>query len=392
MNHTYLCIKKSLFKLLITLTLVHGALSIANAGDLTTNADLSWQMGNSLSGIDREIYLINAQKNGYLKSGDIWFGSYANGALFYQQHKQKSLGNSSKSEITIPDIKLQFSAAINDHLLTFAQVQATNLLGNNQTNNIKVSNAYALYHHQIAQASEFYALAGRKDIDFGRFSNLVTITQDVDLSNLVQKYFQANGNVIGTGILFDGFNGIISWMNGGQTDNTNLYTAHSNQINNFAMNLNYTLGNEQQYLKLGAGYLNGSLATLRRPDAKTNPAYDINISALFNHFEMMAEYASTFYQTEFTGKAGSALTTALAYHFNLNKRPTILAFQYSWANASFIPKDQEAISDQNSYSLEFRQEISHNLWLGTQVNYIVNPVGIIDVDELSARLLAEVVF
>ena len=391
MSHLQLLIKNKVSKYLVTYTLILVGINPSQAETLITNSELSWQMGNTLLGVDREYYLINAQQNGTLEPGDIWFGTYGNGAIFYQNHKQKSQGRSSTSQITIPAIKFQFAAIINDQLLAFVQAQASNLL-KSQNDGIKVPNAYAVYHRNIAQDSQFYMLAGKKDIDFGSFENLVTTTSDVDLSNLVQKYFQANGNVIGAGVLSHGFNGIISWMNGGQNNNTNLYTSNSNQINNFAINLNYTLGNEQRYLKLGAGYLNGSLATLWRPGSKTNPAYDINFSAMLNHFELMAEYASTFYTTEFTGKAGSALTTGVAYNFKLNNRASVMAFQYSWANASFYPTNTIASSDQNSYSIEFRNEVLDNLWLGTQLNYIVNPVGIVDVNELSARIMAEFVF
>ena len=251
--------------------------------------------------------------------------------------------------------------------------------------------AYLLYHQHIWD-STFYALAGNKDIDFGSQSSLVTTTQDVDLSNLVRKYFLAHGNVISTGLLHNGLNGSVSFMNGGQANNSNLYTANNRQINNFAMNLSYTFGANQQYLKLGAGYLNGSLSTLQRDNTQTNPAYDVNFSALYQDVQFLIEYASTFYSTAFTDKPGSALATDMAYHFKLQNKPATLAIQYSWANASFIPQNQTAISDQNSYSIEFRQQIIENLWLGTQLNYIDNPVGISNVNELDIRVMAKVLF
>ena len=122
--------KQPLFFSIVTLlfTLTFALIKPADAGEINTNTKLSWDMSNSLAGVNREIYLINAQAQGVVTPGNIWIGGCGDGALFYQDRKQESQGHSSQSKITIPEIKFQLAAALNSNFIAYFQANADNVL------------------------------------------------------------------------------------------------------------------------------------------------------------------------------------------------------------------------------------------------------------------------
>ncbi len=169
--------------------------------------------------------------------------------------------------------------------------------------------------------SPFYAYAGKKTVGFGDMSTLSPFTQAVPW-----HYFAALAE--GGGIGYD--NGTLQWslaaLNGGRGIRVS-DSESKGDLNNFAANVLFRLpagrmyeGRQETELKLGAGYLNGSIydgSTAEHLDPSItgdrNGVWDVNAYARYRRLHLAGEYLQTESPWPVTDHRVSAYRAEAAY-------------------------------------------------------------------------------
>ena len=146
------------------------------------------------------------------------------------------------------------------------------------------------------QRSPLYAFIGKKNVSFGDMGTLSPFSQSV-----VWHYFGSLAEGMGVGINPGPLNLSATALNGSRGIRV-VDSRQKGQLNNFATNASYTrwLSRQNSYLRVGAGFLHGTIYNARRAEhidptlfGPDNAAWDINAHLRWGRLQLAGEYVST---------------------------------------------------------------------------------------------------
>ncbi len=294
-----------------------------------TNAKVSGAMLSMQRGVNSEITLLEARKNGELTGGGLTLGGVAEGAAIWQRHSDKTTiflnpslttsvgeGAANSSKIALVSLQINAIATLNSWATAYANLN-TNYPGSAKVlqggmaspGALGFRDAYILFGN-LAE-NPLYGLIGRKDVDFGSFE-----TVNVFSLPITRVLFQAHGNLAAVGYKGNhGFDSVITVANGGADTASAPYDIHNvplydnmntdgaGKINNFALNVGYgqdsTINKgagEAQNVSwhVGAGVLTGSQYKKYDNPTKSNGAWDLNGKVSVANIDLLGEVVSTF--------------------------------------------------------------------------------------------------
>ncbi len=361
------------------------ALAIFNtcsADPVATNAALSWAMMSNQSGVGKEINLLQARQNGL--NTLITIGGFAAGNLIDQGLNQagqfnavpledkslftESQGSNSDSatQLAVSHANLAITAALGSWVTTYIQTGASSL-GQGNADTLSVQDSYTVIGN-LAK-NPMYVFMGKKDIDFGSFA-----TVDMYAQPLTRTSFSALGNTMGMGVNTHGFNGTISFMNGGDNNspfsNTHgLDTTNLNFASNNAVNLSYGMNTLGVNWTLGTGYLQGS--TFANTSNGNNGAWDMNGKLSVAGFDLLTEFDTTLQATNHnmgndTNRA-NAWSLGADYHFSAVGLLSVMSAEYSALSLAGGSNNQFG-----QFVVGYRILPVSNVWAGIEYAYNKN--------------------
>lgn len=271
-------------------------------------------------------------------------------------------GYKTASQLNMPEVAMISVADINSWATGVIALSATNVGRDNSSNDsINVAQAYALLGD--LNSSSVYGFVGKKEVDFGNFTSVDFYT--LPLNNLAFRVGAKDS--LGVGFNNSGFNAVFTALNGGPSDAdgyTTAYTQNSNNINNFAVNLDYGMTSNNVAWGVGAGYLNGGRYSYAKSDAQRNGAWDINGHFNVNSLQVMAEYDRT------SGKADTdniTNSTVQGYDLGAAYGFPIMGHNSS-VNADFSRLETSAVTA-SQFVLGWNNELVNDVWMGVEWAY-----------------------
>lgn len=228
---------------------------------------------------------------------------------------------------------------------------------------LQTRQAYAVFGD--LKASPWYGYIGKKNIGFGDLSTLSPFTQSV-----VWHYFGALAEGVGLGYLDHGWNITLAGINGGRGIRV-ADSVERGKINNFALNLTYSIGEDtDRQLRIGGGYLHGTIYdgfTAEHIDQNQfgedyNSAWDVNATLALGRLLIAGEYVSTIDAWPVTGERVSAYRVESAYELE-TQRPSRMSASWS-----------EGIQGEGGSEFEFNRQ----LVLGYGIYFNRNALGTVE--------------
>ncbi len=271
-------------------------------------------------------------------------------------------GYKTASQLNVPEVSLLSVADINAWATGVVALDADNVGRDGTNDNIGVDQAYVLLGD--LNSSSIYGFAGKKDVDFGNFTSVDFYTMPLD-----RLAFQVGAtDSVGVGFNNSGFNAVLTAMNGGSNNSTTAdataYTQNSNNINNFAVNLDYGMTTNNVAWGVGAGYLNGGRYSYTKSDAQRNGAWDLNGHFNVNSLQVLAEYDRT------AAKANGVITpesTIQGYNLGAAYGFPIMGHNSS-VNADFSRLETSALTA-SQFVLGWNNELVNDVWMGVEWAY-----------------------
>lgn len=356
----------------------HGS-SSAVGQYIATDSKLTNAMLGVQGGVNREMNILNMRKSGDLKDQTLYVGGRAQAGLVYQHSDTEGTFRSFTSTSTttksatgfqLYDTNLNVLANINSWIAGYVNLAAFQSFEHNETTggNVQVKDAYVVVGN-LSQ-SPVYGFAGKKAIDFGNFETVNFFTMPLN-----RAAFQAQGDTLGAGFAQDGFNGTVSFMNGG-TEGNNLRTGSNDHLNNFAVNLAYGMNSNGVDWTVGAGYLNGTGYNNQSNGNPNNPAWDINAHVGVDNLRFIAEYTQTMDDVALN-KHLSAWDIGAAYDLMVMGYNSTINLDYSAVKG---PVDTSALQSHtySQYVAGYNVEVFNNTWVGLEYSYnkgVINTAG-----------------
>lgn len=375
--------------------------STTNNSLVQLNTALTSQLMGNFGGVDREMAILNAKSS--MPDTTLYLGGYTNMGLTWDrannEYTDSSSGDTvskSNTTVSLDHAAVDFLANLNQYVATYVQLGANDIARSDNANdgNISFQQAYALFGNANLPV---YGFAGIKDIDFGSFQTVNMFAQP-----LTRELFQATGNTAGVGYKINGFNAVVSVMNGGANgnidqyaagfwgsgypdngigpdDNVGLYTQSGNQLNNFAVNTSYSATAGQINWKVGAGYLNGFWGgnTFANGGLSTNGnrigAWDFNGQMAIQNWTLLGEFTTTAQKIDYASWGGGEgrlmawdLGTQYAFNAGVIPNQSVVSFDYSGAR-----QDSQTPVNENQFVLGARNQIwpTANVWAGVEYAY-----------------------
>ena len=335
-------------------------------------------------------YLLNARKNHQLANRTLYVGGLirANvnmqrvGEKNYSTIAPKNVTRKTYSSILLPQVDIDFIANINPWVTAYIQINGNPYEGsmtNGKTGDDAVepimyngslsADAAILTIHQafvlVGDLNKYpvYGFIGKKRIDFGSFETL-----SFNSTPLTRRFFAALGNTAGLGYQAAGFNIVASAINGTTGGSLlaglNLNTTNSSQINNFAVNADFSHKNGGLSWKVGLGYLNGSNARFARTTDRRNGAWDMNAELGFGGFTILGEYVQTAKKTNSTygTKRVKSWDLEANYKFPLLGADSRVNIGYSEIRAIETRKARTLVVGLDNQTFK-------NVWLGVEYSH-----------------------
>jgi hypothetical protein len=293
---------------------------------LQTNSSLSESLFNNVSGsrISSPTIILQDRANNLITNNSIYIGGLANGSGIYTYTQLKQPGEQiaptqltyyqNTDQLEINKISIHALGTINSwstYYLSFLNKNMTD--GTNSYTGL--SNAYFIFGN--FNASPWYAVLGKNNINFGSFQSVNVYMMPLDAqafqANSVQAELGANSNDLNASFsLFDtdselNQTGQIPITNPFMYDNPNtttspaiLYTGKNQALSDWAANVTYKLPINTLDWTLGGGYLYGGLPRIQyysnynqTAHYARNGAWDLNTSLAINqNWKFLAEYVT----------------------------------------------------------------------------------------------------
>lgn len=349
------------------------------AGVVGLNSNLSMQMMSNVSGVGKELNLLQARQNGlnqmltlggYMQADAVYDNSSPHGSFINPVINNASGSGStatSGTNIELTDASLAATAEMGSWVTGYVQF-GQSVLGSSISPGFKVQDAYLVLGN-LSQLPVF-GFVGNKDIDFGSFATVNMYNQP-----LSRTLFQAQGNTMGVGVNAYGFSGVASLVNGGAESTTataigsayqysNLSTSNSGGVSNGAVNLSYGMTNGPVTWNLGAGYLAGS-SFKQQTQSKTNGAWDVNGKVSVMGFDLLGEYDTTANKTNLTGnQRAQAWDVGADYNFPVMGYKSVVNADYSGASLT-----NTTAGKGSQYVFGYRVSPLNNVWVGLEYAY-----------------------
>jgi len=375
--------------------------------NVRTDSSYSQQMLNNQQVTGSVLDILNARKSGDLAPNAIYIGGKGE---IYAQYKNTSGvdatnnglyppvtsgNNNSASEVKMPYADLAFTSTIGDWVTGFADIQVSNAAESNVT----LPSAYFVVGN--LQKSHFYAFGGKKVVEFGRFDSVTNF-----MPTLTRAYFMAYGGQVGFGYADHGLDVVGTLMNGKGEALMNSQASSAQQINNFALNVNYSGTAGQLAYYAGAGYINATGFSHDAAKSQMVGAVSFNAGVKVQGLAVNGEFLTTTSGVkglndtalggvaksldQSSGGANNRYTVGVTA-FGINALPTLINFTSgstvkAWSLDSsytmpvagkdmvpYVSYSQVAQnSDNNLYQLEVgtRYNIIDTVWLGGSYNYM----------------------
>lgn len=314
------------------------------------------------AGVNTELSLLKGRKDGM--NAPVYLTGQLKGAFDYSHFAPHNQTSQNRTHFNIAQTALGVMANVNDWMSAFVSL---NNFGNDtgDTNTINVNDAYVVFGN--LNKSPLYAFVGRKDVDFGNFQTVNFYTAPLN-----RAVFEAHGNTLGMGVYQNGFNGTVSFMNGGTTNNTNLSTENHNYVNNFAVNAAYGQTNNNVTWQVGAGYLNGIGFANQTTDAN-NQAWDINGQVEVAGLKVIAEYTQTVDKVVTNGSKVAAWNVGADYAFPVMGHNSVVNVSYSAVqgpNSALTGNNSDTNKKTfNQYVAGYNVNVMDNVWVGLEYTY-----------------------
>lgn len=287
-----------------------------------------------------------------------------NGTSYVPTHVTNGrVGYKTASQLNVPEVGLTSIADVNAWATGVIDLASYNVgrQDNAGNDNIGVDQAYVLLGN--LNSSSVYGFAGKKAVDFGNFSTVDFYTMPLD-----RLGFQvAPTDSVGVGFNNSGLNAVFTLLNGGanNADESNAYatayTQNNNNINNFALNLDYGMMTNNVAWGVGGGYLNGSRYSYVKSNGNRNGAWDLNGHFNVNSLQVMAEYDRTSSQAGFSNSDVQGYDLGAAYGFPIMGHNSSVNADFSELKTNSVTASQ--------FVLGWNNELVSNVWMGLEWAY-----------------------
>lgn len=217
--------------------------------------------------------------------------------------------------------------------------------GDFKQGSFQVRQAYAVIGNR--NVTPFYAYIGKKNVSFGDMGTLSPFTQAVPW-----HYFAPLAEGAGVGYYNDGLHIIGTALNGSRGIRL-VDSERKGHLNNFAVNASYERSTENSGMRIGAGYLHGTIydgATAEHLDATItgprNGAWDVNATFKFNRLAVSGEFIQTLKAWPVTGTKVTAYKVEGAWDMQFGQCP-------GWLSASW----SEGIQGEKGSEFEFNRQL-----------------------------------
>ena len=310
-------------------TRASGSLKADKASGAYVSFDRS--VSSRLNGDDQ---LYGKQKTALDGIHGVVLGGYIKAAAEYYREAASGEATKDGSEMWLPNADVSVAAQVTKGLVGFVQ------FGHEKYYSTDTA-AFGLKDMFLAYklGDNMYVAAGKGDVAFGDMTRVNVY------ENPYARNFVLNGNYAMFGMSSNGLDATISLLNGGKNgDKVKAFKANTpaNQINNFALNVKYTLPTMNSVkVSVGAGYENAGQYTnlgddnkLSQKDNTRNPVYDLNAELSMDQLRFVAEYITTVDRVNKNSSTDTnkAATLGLGASYSLSQflgnQPATLALSY----------------------------------------------------------------
>ena len=180
------------------------------------------------------------------------------------------------------------------------------------------------------QQSPLYMFVGKKNVSFGDMGTLSPFSQ-----SMVWHYFSPLAEGIGAGYSQGGLDLTVTALNGGRGIRV-ARSAPRGQLSNFAVNGSWSGMVDEVGIKLGLGYLHGTIYDANVAEhinfaiaGDRNPAWNANAGLSWRQWDFAAEYTTTLNPWPVTDTRVQAYRTEACYRLPNTPRPTRLSLSWS---------------------------------------------------------------
>lgn len=245
----------------------------------------------------------------------------------------------------------------------------------------QVRQAYAVVGNQ--NVTPWYGYIGKKQVSFGDFSTLSPFTQAVPW-----HYFGALAEGAGIGYKGNRLHVVASALNGSRGIRV-VDSQEKGHLNNFAVNASYEWSNDVSGMRLGAGYLHGSIydgVTAEHLDPAVtgdrNGVWDVNATLKYKRVAIAGEFVQTEAAWPVTGSRVTAYKVEGAYDLDVYKFP-------GWLSASWSEGIQGADGEEFEYNRQLvvgvAAEVSSNVMLTWEYVESTGFAPLINIAQVSDR-------
>ncbi len=304
-----------------------------------TDDMLDWQ--NHVT--DKTMVLLRARQDGTLCNEKITLGAMFKASFMAENAEKASKfsilsrfpggsSTTSRSRFVINNAAFSLTYTPTSWLTAYTQLEYTEIEFPNQ-NPLQMRKAYAVIGD--LNRSPIYGFIGRKTIDFGNFETYSPFTHSVG-----NHFWRADsdGPVAGVGVDWNGFNAVVTAINGGRHLRV-ADTPEEGQVNNFAAKASKQFAiTADTSLTFGASYLHGTIynSSLAHHPFNSYLALDkkrtaaINGYATFNSpsFDFNVEYTTMEDDWFATGAPVESLDIQGRYKTAIRNMPTAFTLSY----------------------------------------------------------------
>lgn len=363
------------------------------AVNVRTDVKHSQKMLNNQQVTGSVLDILNARNSGDIDAKVIYIGGKGEVYAHYSGTSGASVSDNSITEVRMPYFDLAFTSSFGDWVTGFADIQ----VNNSASSNLTLPNAYFVVGD--LGKSPFYAFAGKKVVEFGKFDSATNF-----MPTLTRAYFMPYGAQVGAGYSKDGINFVATLMNGKGASMINSQSSSSQHINNFAFNASYSGDVNNLSYYAGLGYVNATgFSDGIGIENKMVGAFDLNAGINIQQLVVNGEFLITTSGVKGSNSTSLGATGAIVggdslsidsvgySSFGINALPTFINFTSgstvkAWSiNSSYTLSvtDRDVVpyvsysqisqnSDNNLYQFEVgtRYNITDSVWLGGSYNYI----------------------
>ena len=356
--------------------------------------------GTAASGSSAAYVNFNHAVSSTLNSGDHPYGKMAyalskvHGVTLGGQVKTvgsyeriKFNGTKDSSSMFLANADVSVAAQVVHGLVGYAKIGINNYFNTTSTSTSSLELRDAFLAYQLGGG--MHIGVGKTDVAFGDMSRVNAY------ANPVTRAFMLHGNNVQFGIQeANGLDATVSVLNGGTSAvPTTAAPTTANQINNFALNVNYAIPVNGVKASVGAGYENASqfnLANIGWGDSTTsysgvqtgqrNAAYDLNAQVAVDNLNISAEYVSTVdrinQDSNSSSKKAAAWSLGAAYKLSqlMGANPATVAVSYGeyrpGANSSAAGQvTAKGDSWNKQLSLSVDQQVMKGINVGLEYDY-----------------------